>query len=63
MIVATAVIVVDFVDELLRGGGGLLILCALPPQVALNLLVKLLVERRFVRVILLRLLGLLGQRH
>ena len=63
MIVATAVIVVDLVDELLRGGGGLLILCALLPQVALNLLVQLLVERWCLWVILLRLLEFLGQRH
>ena len=63
MIVATAVIVVDLVDELLCGGGGLLVLCALLPQVALNLLVQLLVERWSLRVNLLRLLKFLGQRH
>ena len=59
MIIATAVIVVDLVYELLRGGGGLLILCALLPQVALNLLIQLLVKRWCLWVILLRLLEFL----
>ena len=59
MIIATAVIVVDLVYELLRGGGSLLILCALLPQVALNLLIQLLVKRWCLWVILLRLLEFL----
>ena len=59
MIIATAVIVVDLVYELLRGGGGLLILCALLPQVALDLLIQLLVKRWCLWVILLRLLEFL----